>query len=178
MDTTLLVVLLAAAAVAAVAFGAIALSGQQREARMRRKFGPEYDRMVEEAGGRRGAVRELRQRAKHVQTLDIKPMTEAERQRFVPAWQDIQARFIEDPKAAVGGADQLVGEVLGERGYTAEDFEQRAADLSVHHPVVVQDYRTAHEISMREADTEDLRQAMLGYRAVFDELVNEGATAH
>jgi len=181
MDSTLLTGLFAAAAVAIVAFGALALAGRQRESRMRRMFGPEYDRMVETAGGRRRATSELRSRARHVKALDIKPLTDDERARLIPAWQTIEMSFISDPRAAVGEADHLLGRVLGERGYASDDFERQATEMSVHHPVVVQDYRNAHSIALREEETntEDLRQAMLGYRAVFQEIVGgEGRVVH
>jgi hypothetical protein len=156
------------------------MAGRQRETKMRRMFGPEYDRMVEAAGGRRKATSELRTRAKQVSALDIKPLTEDERARLIPAWQTIETSFISDPRAAVGDADHLLGKVLGERGYASDDFERQAAEMSVHHPVVVQDYRTAHSIALSEDEknTEDFRQAMLGYRAVFQELVGEGRAIH
>jgi hypothetical protein len=180
MDQNLLIALIAAGAVAIICFGALAMAGRQRESKMRRMFGPEYDRMVETAGGRRKATSELRSRAKRVGTLDIKPLTEEERARLIPEWQTIETSFISDPRAAVGSADHLLGKVLGERGYASADFEQQAAEMSVHHPVVVQDYRTAHSIarSEEETNTEDLRQAMLGYRAVFQELVGEARAVH
>lgn len=145
--------------------------------KLRLRFGPEYERAVEEAGGRQKAIAQLHQREKRVRRLAIKPLTDAEREHYVPAWKDIQAQFIDDPKVAVLGADQLLGEVMAHRGYPVGDFEQRSADLSVDYPIAVQNYRTAHDIAVRdahgEASTEDLRQALLCQRALFRELTGQ-----
>lgn len=144
---------------------------------LRLRFGPEYERAVEEAGGRHKAESRLHQREKRVRRLAIKPLTPAEREHYLPAWRDIQTQFVDDPKVAVVGADQLLGEVMAHRGYPAGDFEQRSADLSVDYPVTVQNYRTAHVIALRdeqgEASTEELRQAMLSQRALFRELLGQ-----
>ncbi|QGZ93346.1 hypothetical protein [Terricaulis silvestris] len=156
---------------------AIVVLRRRRADRLRLRFGPEYQRAVVETGGRRKAVAELHQREKRVRGFAIKPLTSGERERYVPMWTAIQTQFVDDPKAAVADAEQLLSEVMGSRGYPDGDFEQRSADLSVDHPVLVQDYRTAHDISVRdaqgEASTEELRQAMLGYRALFRELTGE-----
>jgi len=137
--------------------------------------GPEYDRAVAESGSRRGATSELRQREKRRQELDIAPLSAAASERYAQQWQVAQARFVDQPGDAVREADVLVVSVMGERGYPMEDFEQRSADISVDHPRLVDNYRAAHAISMannqEKASTEDLRQAMIHYRSLFDELL-------
>jgi hypothetical protein len=147
--------------------------------RLRLRFGPEYERTVEAAGGRHKAQAELQQRQKRVRSFAIKSLTSEEREPYTPLWAEVQTQFVDDPRRAVIGADQLLAEVMTRRGYPAGDFEQRSADISVDHPVVVQNYRTAHDISLRdangEASTEDLRQAMLYYRALFRDLVGQPA---
>ncbi len=145
--------------------------------RVRLRFGPEYERTVEAAGGRRKAQAELHQRQKRVRRFAIKSLTSEEREHYMPLWAEIQTQFVDDPKAAVISADQLLAKVMTHRGYPAGDFEQRSADLSVDHPVAVQRYRTAHDIAVRdsrgEASTEDLRQAMLCFRTLFRELIGQ-----
>ena len=144
---------------------------------LRLRFGPEYERTVEAAGGRQKAESQLHQRQKRVRGLAIKPLTPEEREHYLPAWKEIQTQFVDDPKGAVVGAEQLLAEVMTHRGYPDGDFEQRSADLSVDHPVVTQNYRAAHDIAVMdthdEVNTEDSRQALLSYRAVFRELVDE-----
>lgn len=145
--------------------------------RLRLRFGPEYERTVDAAGGRHKAQAELRQRQRRVRSFTIKSLTSEDREHYLPRWEEVQTQFVDDPKVAVVGADQLLTEVMTLRGYPAGDFEQRSADLSVDHPIAVQTYRAAHDISVRdgEASTEDLRQAMLCYRTLFRELVGEPA---
>jgi hypothetical protein len=162
-------------ALVAIAAAAWFFLQKRRTEQLREGFGPEYDRTVEEVGDRRRAESELDARRKRIAALDIRPLTPDERARFADAWQATQARFVDDPDAAIGDADQLVGEVMQTRGYPVGEFEQRAADVSVDHPEVVSNYRAAHRIALdRErggAGTEDLRQAMVHYRALFDELL-------
>jgi uncharacterized iron-regulated membrane protein len=158
-----------------VAAGLAAFALQRRQVRKAQdRFGPEYERVVEEAGGRRAAAAELREREKRVKSLELRPLEPAQRDAFAAAWRDVQADFVDDPATAVGRADDLLGQVMGARGYPVADFDQRAADLSVEHPHVVQNYRAGHDIALRhargEAGTEDLRQAMIHYRDLFDEL--------
>lgn len=147
---------------------------------LRRRFGPEYDRATETVGGRRRAEAELAAREKRRSELTIRPLAPAARERYARRWETVQAQFVDSPSAAVAEADALVTTVMSERGYPVEDFERRAADVSVDHPVVVDDYRRAHEVSLRcdrgTATTEDLRQAMQHYRSLFDELLHDGAT--
>jgi hypothetical protein len=142
---------------------------------LEKHFGPEYDRAVERLGSRGKAERELRERQHRVEKLEIVPLTREEAVRFRDAWTRLQARFVDDPKGAVGEADSLVRELMHQRGYPMGDFESRAADISVHHPFVVDHYRAAHDIALRDArgegDTEARRQALIHYRALFGELL-------
>ena len=139
------------------------------------RFGPEYDRTVEQSGGRREAERELAERQKRHEKLDLKPLSPEARDRYVAQWQDTQGRFVDDPTGAVSRADELVQQVMRERGYPVDDFEQRAADISVEHPELVERYRTANGIARAsergEASTEDLRHSVRHYRALFVELL-------
>ncbi len=148
---------------------------KRRSDHLRKRFGPEYDRMTREHGNQRRAEAALETREKRVERLHIHPLTQKDRDHFVQAWLADQARFVDDPKGAVTEADRLVGEVMKARGYPVSDFEQRVADISVDHPHVVENYRAAAEIAERhrqgEATTEDLRQAMVYYRELFDDLL-------
>ncbi len=156
-------------------------SRSRRSAHLKDRFGREYDRTVDAKGGKGKAEAELADREKRVAKLDIRPLEPAERREFLTRWKDVQARFVDDPARAVAFADALVGEVMRARGYPVADFDQRAGDISVDHPVVVEHYRKAHEIAVRhehgDASTEDLRQAMIHYRALFDNLVGAEAPA-
>jgi FtsZ-interacting cell division protein ZipA len=147
----------------------------RRTRTLQERFGPEYDRTIERADDRREAEADLAARAKRREELDIRPLPTASRDRYVEEWQHVQARFVDDPSGAVQQADTLIQSVMRERGYPVDDFEQRAADISVEHPKLVDNYRAAHEIAVRhsrgEGDTEDLRAAFLGYRSLFDELL-------
>jgi len=149
--------------------------GRMRSQRLRQKFGSEYDHTIREEGNVRKAEAELVARAKRVSTLHISPLSPADAQRFNDAWRRTQARFVDDPQGAVTEADRLVGEVMATRGYPVGEFEQRVADISVDHPDVVMNYRAAREIavlhSAGKANTEDLRQAMVHYRALFNDLL-------
>lgn len=154
----------------------------RRTAALKSRFGTEYERTVHEVGDQRKAEQVLAQREKRVSAYTIKPLPPEMRDHFIESWQMVQAKFVDDPKYAVTRADDLLGEVMLARGYPMHDFDERAEDLSVDHPDVVQHYRTAHTIAVRhsrgEASTEDLREAMLHYRALFDDLVNEPAEHH
>ncbi len=161
-----------------VAIGATILFLRRRRTdALRSRFGPEYNRAVEQSGDKHQAEAQLHSLEKRVAALSIHPLPLEDRERYVEAWRQVQADFVDEPKAAVERADDLLGEVMGARGYPVSDFEQRSADLSVDHPAVVQNYRAAHDIALRhgrgEASTEDLRQAMIHYRMLFDDLVNE-----
>ncbi|MGA9642962.1 MAG: hypothetical protein WBQ72_16315 [Terriglobales bacterium] len=146
---------------------------------LRKKFGPEYDRAVRVHGSERKAEAKLEDREKRVDKLDIRDLDPMERERFSKRWESIQSRFIDSPKGAVVEADDLVSSLMKTRGYPLADFDQRAADISVDHPRMVENYRSAHEIALRvgknEATTEDLRTAMIHYRSLFEELVRAPA---
>jgi hypothetical protein len=144
-------------------------------AKLRQRFGPEYELAVGEHGSERRAEAQLAARETRVEKLKIRDLDPAERKHFSGQWQALQARFVDDPKGAVTEADALVSSLMQARGYPVADFNQRAADISVDHPRVVANYRSAHEIALRlgkgEATTEDLRTATLQYRSLFEELV-------
>jgi len=143
--------------------------------RLQQRFGTEYGRTVNALGGRTKAESDLKAREKRVERLTITPLASAEAARFTQAWNALQGRFIDNPKGVVVQADQLVRELMLKRGYPVGDFEHRAGDISVDHPTIVQSYRLAQAIAVRDergvADTEELRQAVVHYRALFDELL-------
>jgi cytoskeletal protein RodZ len=161
--------------VVVVAVLAFVFLQQQRQKKVQEKFGPEYDRTVKETGSRREAVSELREREAHREELEIRPLEQESAERFAASWKETQARFVDHPGEAIKEADSLVAQVMEERGYPVENFEQRSADISVDHPQLVDNYRAAHAISLAndngEATTEDLRQAMVHYRSLFEELL-------
>lgn len=161
-----------------VAVGAVAawaLRSKRRTERLQETFGPEYQRTVGASDDRRRAESELEERRERRERLDIRPLPPEDRDRYAQAWGATQAGFVDAPEEAVREADRLITEVMRERGYPMEDFDRRAEDLSVDHPQVVEDYRAAHAISLRAGDgdatTENLRQAMVHYRALFQELL-------
>jgi len=161
---------------AVVAFFAYRAYREREAGRIRKHFGPEYERLAGERGAD-AAERELAQREKRAASFAKKTLAAEDRRRFEARWQDVQKEFVDDPKGSLARADALLGEVMAARGYPVKDFDQRAADLSVDHPIVVQHYHAAHGIALRHRDgrttTEDLRQAMIHYRALFEELVAE-----
>lgn len=173
MDTNLLITL--AIIVLLLAIVGAVLTRRRRTDHLARRFGPEYDRTVARTGSRGKAEADLLAREKRVQKLDIVPLAPPEAQRYRMEWQGLQARFVDNPRTAVAEADLLVRDVMMRRGYPMGDFESRAADISVDHPLVVEHYRAAHAIAVRdrqgEADTEALRQAVVHYRALFSELL-------
>ena len=169
------IVVLAVALIAAIGVAVWMYMQKRRTETLRSAFGPEYERAVHEHRDQREAERELEQRRERVEQLHIQALPAAERDRFAARWRSVQAQFVDDPNDATGEADDLVGEVMRARGYPVGDFEQRAADVSVHHPHVVEHYRAAHVIALRNqrdgVETEDLRQAMVHYRALFEDLL-------
>ena len=173
MDTGLLVAIVVV--IILLALLAFFAGRQRRSRRLQDKFGPEYERTVEQSGDRRAAEAELLDRAERRQRLDIVPLEPEARTRYLEAWRNTQAQFVDEPAEATREADRLVTSVMRDRGYPVDDFEQRAADISVDHPQVVDDYRAAHAIAVRnersEATTEDLRQALVHYRSLFEELL-------
>ena len=162
-------------AVAVIALVAVAVLSRQRTSRLRRRFGPEYDRTVERRGGKREAESELGSRVERREQLEIRELPSEARQGYLDSWRRVQAEFVDDPGAAVTNADRLVTSVMSDRGYPMDDFERRASDISVDYPQVVERYRSAHGIARKNkegrATTEDLRQAMQHYRALFEELL-------
>lgn len=152
---------------------------KRRTGRLQDQFGPEYDRTLESSESKRKAEAELAEREERRRGLDIKPLSHAARARYIERWQMIQAEFVDHPRGAVTNADSLIQSVMQERGYPVDDFEQRAADVSVDHPEVVENYREGHRLSTAPSDgdgeTENLRQAMRHYRALFDDLVEPDA---
>jgi hypothetical protein len=162
-------------AIAIVAIVAYMLMRHRRSEALQSRFGDEYGRVVGEKGNLREAEAELAQREKRRARLDIRPLSPESERRYAAAWRDAQAHFVDEPSGAIRDADALVIEALSERGYPIDDFEQRAADISVDHPDVVENYRAAHAIAGRndrgEASTEDLRQAMVHYRSLFERIL-------
>jgi hypothetical protein len=153
------------------AVGYLALR-QRRTAQLRQGFGPEYDRVLDERGDQRAAEAELRERRERRRSYDIRELEPAARERYAERWRSTQSRFVDQPASALDEADALLREVMQDRGYPVEDFEQQAADVSVDHPEVVEHYRRAHAIRRDDGtSTEDLRQALVHYRALFAELL-------
>ncbi|GAA3139281.1 hypothetical protein GCM10010466_33050 [Planomonospora alba] len=179
-ESLIWVAVVAAAVVAIIAVG-YAVLRQRRRHRLRDRFGPEYDRTVRERESRRAAEQELIAREQRVDSLDIRPLGAEARQAYARKWLEVQERFVDAPGFAVTEADHLVTSVMADRGYPTEDFEQRIADLSVAHGRTLDHYRKAHEISGRaarqSASTEELRQAMVHYRALFEELLEDPGTS-
>ena len=177
MDTWVWIVIavIAAVVVLGVFWGA---TRTRRTRSLQDRFGREYDRTVDKAGGRREAERELRDREKRHDELELRPLPQEARERYLQQWQATQTRFVDDPKGAVSQADSLVQRVMKDRGYPVDDFERRAADVSVEHPDLVEKYRTADGIARAsergEASTEDLRHSVRHYRALFVELLEIG----
>ncbi|WP_194827351.1 hypothetical protein [Nocardia sp. XZ_19_231] len=152
-----------------------------RRRRLRGRFGSEYDRALEQTDDRRAAERELVERERRHHSLELRELTPERKQEFTAAWTNVQERFVDKPADAVSEADQLVTTVMAERGYPTEGFDQQAADLSVEHAATLGHYRDAHAIAIKHADgkasTEDLRTALVHYRALFLDLTN-GHTTH
>lgn len=170
------IIVAAVVVIAMLALAAWLFSQKKKQsARLQQRFGAEYGRTVGELGGRTKAETELKAREERVELLTIAPLVPAEAARFSHAWNALQSRFVDNPKEVVVQADQLVRELMLKRGYPMGDFERRAADISVDHPAVVENYRAAQAIAGRdergEADTEELRQAVVHYRVLFDEML-------
>ena len=178
LTTTELALTVALVVIVIAGIAAWLILRKRRTERLRTQFGgAEYDRAMQEGGSRRQAEAGLKERSVRVESLNIRPLAPGDRARFVESWRRIQARFVDAPGGAVTEADQLLGDVMSTRGYPVSDFEQRAADISVDHPLVLENYRKAHEIAVRQtqgqANTEDLRRSMIQYRSLFEELVGE-----
>ena len=167
----IVVVVIVVAAVVAV------MAAMNRRHRLQQKFGPEYDRAMTEHGSRREAEAELAGRERHVRELDIRPLSPSARTQYMSEWTAVQEQFVDAPQAAVTGAQTLVSAVMDDRGYPTQPYDQTVADLSVEHASTLDHFRAAHDISRNAAtaSTEDLRQAMIHYRALFAELLGEPA---
>lgn len=182
MDQNRMMVFVAVIVIALIVVAAIAFitSRKRRSQKLRERFGPEYDRVVRQEGDPRKAEGVLEFRQKRREKFNIRSLSAADRSSFALRWNEVQGRFVDDPRGAVTLADSLVTDVMQNRGYPIGEFEQRAADLSVDYPLIVDNYRAAHAIAMRhsegKASTEDLRQAMVHYRALFQELLDEPKT--
>jgi hypothetical protein len=174
-------ILIAAAVVVVIAAIVMSMRKKKRSNQLQSQFGPEYDRTIETADSKRKAEAELAERQQRREQLDIQPLSSAARERYTTQWQTVQAQFVDNPTGAVASADTLIQSVMGDRGYPVNDFESRAADVSVDHPHVVENYREGHRLSEQSANgngsTEELRQAMRHYRALFDELVEPDGDA-
>ena len=174
MDTRLIVGLIVVVAVVAVLLAVLFYTRRRRSTQLRERFGPEYERTVREHGTGRAEV-ELEKRVKRVERLHLQPLSQSARRSYLDRWMEIQRRFVDDPKGAVFSADDLIAEVMNAEGYPVAEFEQRAADISVDHPLLVSNYRVAHDITLRErggaASTEELRKAIVHYRFLFEQLI-------
>jgi hypothetical protein len=178
MNERALITLVVVAVVAFLLVVAIVLarrSKQRRSERLRGRFGPEYDRVVAEHGDQALAEKALEEREKRSLKIIIRPLSSDDRERFARAWRTVQAQFVDAPGKAVIEADQLLEQLMNQRGYPLGDFEQQSADLSVDHPRVIENYRLAHAIADQQrrgqASTEDLREAIIQYRALYEELL-------
>jgi len=177
-DVTILVFLVL---VIVVAILVVVSARRRRSKRLHDQYGPEYDRTVQAMGGEKKARTELEERRKRVEALDIRPLSVSERERYLADWTAVQSKFVDEPGQAIVDADHLITQVMSTRAYPVSDFEQRAADVSVNYPALVSNYRAAREIAVKneqhQADTEELRQAMIHYRSLFEELLGPEAVA-
>ena len=175
MDRETLIVLSALVIVVLIALAVWFSYQQRRSQRLKQRFGPEYGRAVDRLGSRTKAEAELKARETRVERLRIVPLSPSDAERFAQDWKVLQGRFVDNPKGVLSEADQLVRELMHKRGYPMADFARRAADISVDHPTVVQHYRAAQAIALRdergEADTEELRKGVVHYRALFQDLL-------
>ncbi len=179
MSTGTLLAIIIPVAVVILLLAAVAVFlSRRRKRRLRERFGPEYDRTVEETGSRRAAEQELEDREKRHESLNVRPLDPGLAERYADEWRGVQEQFVDRPQEAVHDADRLVTALMQERGYPTDDFEQRARDLSVEHGRTLEHYRAAHEVERLSADhratTEQLRGAMIRYRVLFDELLSDG----
>jgi hypothetical protein len=180
MNTTYIMII--AVVLALVVMGmllALIFARQKRSEHLHDQFGSEYDLAVQNQGNEKKAQTELKERQQHVKTLDLRPLSVTERERYLVDWAAVQSKFVDEPGLAIVEADRLIMEVMQLRAYPVSDFEQRAADLSVSYPALVSNYRAARVIALKneqqQADTEELRQAMIHYRSLFEELLETEA---
>jgi len=182
IDTQTGIIIAGVVIVVLIALGIWFFYQKKQSQKLQDRFGPEYARTVDELGSRTKAESELKARESRVERLEIVPLAPSEAARFTEAWLALQGRFVDNPKSVLTQAEQLVRELMEKRGYPMGDFERRAADISVHHPGVVANYRSAQAIAVRDrqgsADTEELRKAVVHYRALFDELLEVSQSTH
>jgi uncharacterized protein YneF (UPF0154 family) len=175
MNTTYTIIVVVVVLVIVGAILGLVFARRRRTEQFKDRFGQEYDRTVETMGGEKKAQAELGEREKHVDALDIRPLSPGDRERYLAEWAGIQSKFVDEPGEAIMHADRLITEVMQLRAYPVSDFDQRAADISVSYPSLVSNYRAAREIALKnkenQADTEELRQAMIHYRSLFEELL-------
>jgi hypothetical protein len=175
VDSTVTIIVVVLVLVIIGALLGLVFSRRNRTERLHDKFGPEYDHTVQTMGSKKKAQSELEERQKHVKALEIRPLSISEREHYLTDWSAVQSKFVDEPGQAIEAADRLIKEVMQVRDYPVSDFEQRAADISVTYPDLVSNYRAAREIAIKneqgQADTEELRQAMIYYRSLFDELL-------
>jgi hypothetical protein len=175
VDSTVTIIVVVLVLVIIGALLGLVFSRRNRTERLHDKFGPEYDHTVQTMGSKKKAQSELEERQKHVKALEIRPLSISEREHYLADWSAVQSKFVDEPGQAIEAADRLIKEVMQVRDYPVSDFEQRAADISVTYPDLVSNYRAAREIAIKneqgQADTEELRQAMIYYRSLFDELL-------
>jgi hypothetical protein len=178
MDLNNPTVIIIGAIVLLVVVGLIgmAMARQRRTRRLQDQFGPEYERTLKKMGDKREAESDLEERLAHVNTLNIRPLTAEETNRYALQWQDVQREFVDEPLLSLQKGDRLIREVMKARGYPVEDFEQRVADISVHYPELVANYRGMHQIAIKDApesaSTEEIRKAMIHGRALFESLIS------
>jgi hypothetical protein len=181
MDNNTLMIIGGVVVAVLIIIGLALLWRRQSTERLRSRFGPEYVRAVEDSGGQRAAESELQARAARVRKYDLRPLSPEEQARFAADWRGVQAKFVDDPPGAAQGADDLLGDVMSARGYPMAGIDQRLEDLSVDHGDAVQNYRLARDIVRKhargDAGTEDMRQAMIHYRTLFEDLLGETAKA-
>ena len=178
MDTTSIIIVVLVFVIIGAILGLV-FARRRRSERLHDHFGPEYDHTVQAMGDEKKAQTELNERQKHVEALDIRPLSVSERERYLADWTAVQSKFVDEPGQAIVDADRLIMEVMQKRAYPESDFAQRAADVSVSYPALVSNYRAARVIALKneqhQADTEELRQAMIYYRSLFEELVETEA---
>jgi hypothetical protein len=177
MDTWIWIVIAAVVVIAVIFIVAAAMASRRRRTHLQERFGPEYDRTVESADRRRQAERELREREARHDSLELRPLAPAARERYQERWTSLQTEFVDHPQVAVAEADSLITGVMHDRGYPTENFDQNAELLSVEHGNVIDHYRKGHTLYLKtvegSASTEDLRQAVVAYRSLFDELIRD-----
>ena len=183
LSTTEIAIIIACAVIVVAGVIGMLVFRSRRTKRLRAQFGgAEYDRALAKGGSRRHGEAGLEGRNDRIESLHIQALAPGDRARFAESWRSVQGRFVDSPGGAVTDADQLLRDVMSTRGYPVTDFEQRAADVSVDHPLVINNYRKAHEIAVRQglghASTEDLRQAMIHFRTLFEDLTGEPEMAH